>query len=344
MADLRGALIGCGFFAVNQMHGWHDAKGASIIAICDKNTERLKIVGDQFGIAKRYADARDMLLNEKPDFVDIATTVPSHRALVELAAELKIPVICQKPFASNLIDAKAMIAACAKNNVPLMVHENFRWQSAIMKISEIITAGTIGKAFWGRISFRSAYDVFSGQPYLAEGERFIIEDLGIHALDVARFLLGDVENISARITRINLNIKGEDVATMLLDHGAGVSSIVDCSYATKLETEAFPETLIEIDGAAGSLRLQQGYKLSVTNASGTTHHDLTPPLLPWASKPWHNIQESVLLIQQHWVDCLRSGKEPMTSGRDNLKTLALVEAAYESAQSGETVKPAKLLN
>jgi D-apiose dehydrogenase len=344
MADLRGALIGCGFFAVNQLHGWRDVEGANIIAICDKNAERLQIVGDQFGIAKRYADARDMLQNEKLDFVDIATTAPSHRALVELAAELKIPVICQKPFASNLTDAKAMICACAKNNLPLMVHENFRWQSAIMKLNEIIAAGVIGKVFWGRISFRSAYDVFSGQPYLAESERFIIEDLGIHALDVARFLLGDVENISARITRINQNIKGEDVATMLLDHGGGVSSIVDCSYATKLETESFPETLIEIDGAKGSLRLLQGYKLSVTNVAGTTHHDLSPPLLPWASTLWHNIQESVLLIQQHWVDCLRSGKEPMTSGRDNLKTLVLVEAAYESANSGETVKLAKLLN
>jgi D-apiose dehydrogenase len=340
---LRGTLIGCGFFAVNQMHGWNDVHGADIIAICDTNPARLNLIGDQFNISARYTDARTMLETERPDFVDIATTVPSHRALVELAAELNIPVICQKPFAQNIADAKAMIAACAKANTSLMVHENFRWQSAILKVKQIIASGAIGKPFWGRVSFRSAYDVFSGQPYLADGERFIVEDLGIHALDVARFLLGDVDSVSARITRINPNIKGEDVATMLLDHGAGVTSVIDCSYATRQEVEAFPETLIEIDGNLGSLRLSQGYQLAISTASGTRHQDVSPPLLPWASKPWHNIQESVVLIQQHWVDCLKSKREPDTSGRDNLQTFALVEAVYESARTGKTISIADLL-
>ena len=290
-----------------------------------------------FGISKRYANAREMLQTEKPGFIDIATTVSSHLELVLLAAELKIPVICQKPFAKNLNDAKAMVQACETTSVPLMVHENFRWQSAIMKVKEVLQSGLIGKAFWGRISFRSAYDVFSGQPYLAKGERFIVEDLGIHALDVARFLLGDAKNVSARTTRVNPNIKGEDVATMLLDHGDGRTSVVDCSYASRRENEAFPETLIEIEGSLGSLQLSQGYKLSVTTGEGTTHRDVSPPLLPWATKPWHNIQESVALIQQHWVDCLKSGNEPATSGRENIKTFALVEAVYESAKTGKSV-------
>lgn len=296
MSELRGALIGCGFFSVNQLHGWNDTRGASIIAICDQKPERLKTVGDQFNIAARYNDARTMLEKERPDFVDIATTVPSHRALVELAASLKIPVICQKPFALNIADAQAMVTACAQANVPLMVHENFRWQSPILKVKQVIRSGAIGKPFWARVSFRSAYDVFSGQPYLAEGKRFIVEDLGIHALDVARFLLGDALSVSARTARINPKIKGEDVATILLDHGSGVTSIIDCSYATKQAVEAFPETIIEVDGDQGSLRLAQGYKLSITSAHGTNHEDVSPPLLPWASRPWHNIQESVALI------------------------------------------------
>jgi D-apiose dehydrogenase len=341
---LRGALIGCGFFAVNHMHGWSDAKGADIFAICDKDEARLNAVGDQFNITARYTDARDMLEREKPDFVDIATTVSSHRALVELAAELRIPAICQKPFALNMAEAKAMVAACEAARVPLMVHENFRWQSPIMRVKELIASGEIGKPFWGRVSFRSVYDVFSAQPYLAKGERFIVEDLGIHALDVARFLLGNAETVTAHITRINPHIKGEDVATMLLSHGGGVASVVDCSYATRLQSEPFPETLIEIDGERGTLRLAQGYKLTVTSQKGTRHIDVSPPRLHWASKPWHNIQESVSLIQQHWVDCLVTGKQPDTSGRDNLQTLGLVEAVYESDWQGKTVALADILN
>ena len=343
MADFRGGMIGCGFFAVNQMHGWRDADGASIAAICDRDPERLRIVGDQFGIERRYRDAAEMLAKESLDFVDIATTVGSHRALVEMAAAHRLPVICQKPFAPTLDDATAMVAACKAAGVPLMIHENFRWQSPIQAVRRVLDSGEIGKPFFGRVSFRSGFDVFSGQPYLATGKRFIIEDLGIHILDIARFLLGDVATLTARTMRVNPNIAGEDVATMLLDHESGVTSVVDCSYATKLEVEPFPETLVEIDGNDGTIRLAQGYRLTVTGKSGTCRTDVSPPLLPWASRPWHNIQESVATIQQHWVTCLREGREPDTSGADNLKTFALVEAAYQGASTRQPVDVNALL-
>jgi predicted dehydrogenase len=338
MAELRGGLIGCGFFSINHLHGWRDVEGASIVALCDRDPTRLALAGDQFGIARRYADAAQMLADERLDFVDVATTVASHRLLVELAARHGVAAICQKPFALSMADARAMVEACEAAGVPLMVHENFRWQSPIQALRARLDAGAIGKPFWGRVSFRSAYDVFSGQPYLAKGERFIIEDLGIHILDIARCLFGDVARLTARIARVNPAIRGEDVATMLLDHESGLSSIVDCSYATRLAVEPFPETLVEIDGALGSIRLGQGYEMRVTGKQGSQMHDVSPRLLSWATRPWHNIQESVQAIQQHWVDCLREGREPATSGRDNVKTLALVEAAYRSASSGQTIE------
>ncbi|ALN72833.1 Gfo/Idh/MocA family protein [Aureimonas sp. AU20] len=340
MSELRGALIGCGFFAVNQMNAWADLPGVRMVAICDRDEARLAAMGERFGIAARYRDAAEMLRAEKPDFVDIATTAPSHRALVELAASLAIPVVCQKPFAPTMNDARAMVAACERATVPLMVHENFRWQSPILAVRAALDAGTIGAPFFGRVSFRSAYDVYSGQPYLAEGERFIIEDLGIHALDIARFLFGDVAAITTRTTRVNPRIRGEDVATMLLDHESGMHSVVDCSYATRLEEDRFPQTLVEIDGTEGTIRLDAGYRLSVTDADGTRHEDVSPQLLRWAERPWHNIQESVFLIQKHWVEALAAGRAPDTSGRDNLKTLALVEAAYQGAASRQTIDPA----
>ena len=338
-APLRGALVGCGFFAMNQLHAWRDLPDVEIVALCDRDPARLALAGDQFGIDRRYGDAEAMMAAEALDFVDIATTVPSHRALVELAARRRVPVICQKPFAATMVDARAMVAACAAAGVPLMVHENFRWQSPIQAVKAVLDRGDIGEPFWGRVSFRSGFDVFSGQPYLAEGERFIIEDLGIHSLDVARFLFGDVAGLTARTRRVNPAIRGEDVATMLLDHASGVTSVVDCSYATHLAEEPFPQTLVEVDGARGTIRLSAGYRLTVATAAGARETDVSPPLLPWASRPWHNIQESVLAIQRHWAACLREGHEPQTSGRDNLKTLALVEAAYASAASRQPVDP-----
>src|SRR3546814_2350987 len=70
------------------------------------------------------------------------------------------------------------------------------------------------------------------------------------------------------------------------------------------------------------------YRLAIEDRARIEERDVAPPLLPWAERPWHGIQESVATIQHHWVDCLRAGRAPDTSGRDNLRTLGLVDAAY----------------
>ncbi len=339
---LKGGLIGCGFFATNHLHGWAMADGASITALCDQDHAKLEAAGQTFGITALYRDAAEMLGAQDLDFVDIATTVSSHRPLVELSAAHDVHVICQKPFADALDDARAMIEAVKTTGRTLMVHENFRWQSPVRAAIDAVRDGAIGEPFFCRASFRSGYDVFSGQPYLATDARFIIQDLGIHVIDIARALMGDAVNLAATINRINSNIRGEDVATLLITHESGMTSVVDCSYATRRTPETFPETLLEIDGERGVLRLDAGYRLTIQNADGEKVMDVSPPLLDWAERPWHNVQESVALIQRHFVDCIGKGVQPETSGEDNLKTLALVEAAYLSAAEGRSVDPRAL--
>jgi len=339
MSLLRGALIGCGFFSRNHLHAWRQLPDAEIVALCDQDEQRLAQAAREFGIARTYRDAGELMSEERLDFVDIATTVTSHRPLVETAAKAGVPCICQKPFASTLADARAMVDVCDAAGVPLMVHENFRWQAPMRAARRALAAGEIGAPFWGRFTFRSAFDVYRAQPYLAEGERFIIEDLGIHVLDVARYLMGDVHTISASTQRVSPSIRGEDVATMLLRHESGAASVVDCSYASARPEEVFPQTLLEVDATEGSLRLDAGYRLTVHHRTrGTRTAVCEPPLHAWAERPWFNIQDSVLAIQAHWLQCLRERREPETSGRDNLKTLALVEAAYASAVANQAAQ------
>ncbi|KQT51996.1 oxidoreductase [Aureimonas sp. Leaf454] len=344
MSSLNGGLIGCGFFADNHLNAWRDLAqepgGAGIVALCDRDEERLAKVAARFGIERTYTDAKAMFEAESLDFVDIATTAPTHRALVELAAAHKVPVICQKPMAPTIADGRAMVAACEAAGVPMMVHENFRWQKPIMAVKDVIASGAIGKPFWGRVSFRSGYDVISGQPYLAEGERFIIEDLGVHVLDTARYLFGEVSRLTASTAQVNPAIKGEDVATMLLVHANGVTSVADCSYSSRRARELFPEVLIDVEGSEGSVQLEAGYAMTIQSRGRVETRDVSPTLLAWASRPWHGVQESVLNIERHFVETLRAGTPPATSGADNLKTFALVEAAYLSAAKGETVDPA----
>ncbi|WP_330450234.1 Gfo/Idh/MocA family oxidoreductase [Paracoccus marcusii] len=235
---IKVGLIGCGFFAVNQMQGWADAEGpASLRSATATRTGWPRWA--RASASRSADDAARMMREADLDVVDIATTVPSHRPLVTAAAEARLHAICQKPFAETLEDARAMVAAMERAGRVLMVHENFRWQSPIRAVLAALREDAVGRPFFGRVSFRSGYDVFSGQPYLATDPRFIIQDLGIHILDIARALFGEVDRLSASTARVNPAICGEDVATILMDHAGGVTSLVDCSYATRRD-ETFP--------------------------------------------------------------------------------------------------------
>ena len=339
--ELRGALIGCGFFAQNHLHAWRDIGGVRLVAVCDNDLQKARKASADFGVLQAYGEAVELFERERLDFVDIVTTMPSHRALVELAARHRVPVIVQKPFAPTWGDCLAMVQACREAGVPLMVHENFRFQAPMLAVQRVLRSGAIGTPTFGRISFRTGYDIYAGQPYLANEERFILLDLGVHVLDLARVFLGEVETVQCQTQSVRPGLRGEDMATVLLRHANGATSVVDCSYASKLWPDPFPQTLVTVEGTRGSLALQQDFKLSVLSDCRERTEDVSTPLLAWTAQPWHVAQESVLNAQRHWIDCLRRGVEPDVSGADNLKTYALVEAAYESAICKKAVEPAR---
>ncbi|MBS10297.1 MAG: oxidoreductase [Gemmatimonadetes bacterium] len=330
--DLQGGLIGCGYFARNHLNGWREVEGAGIVSLCDQDQEALGQAASDFGIPEQYTDPQAMLESEDLDFVDVVTQAPSHRFLVELVAASGAHVICQKPFAPTLDDARSMVVACNRAGVKLMVHENFRWQRPMRELYEVVSSGAIGEPFFARVEFRSAWDVYANQPYLATDERFIVYDLGIHLLDLARFFLGEVEQLYARSQRVNPDIRAEDVATIVMDVAGGKTCVVEASYASKLEHEVFPQTLIKIEGERGAAVLGRDYALSVTNEAGTETRAVPPHTFDWSESPGQAIQDGVVSIQRHWVECLRTDAEPETSGSDNLRTLELVFGTYRSAE------------
>ena len=182
---------------------------------------------------------------------------------------------------------------------------------------------------------------------LATDKQFIIYDLGVHALDIARFLLGDVETVYCRKQTVNPKIRGEDVATMLLGMVSGATCIVDVSYASQLEHETFPQTLVELEGERGSCRLNRDHVVTIvqkqpySGAPHVTRHRIDLPDAPWMSDPARLIQSSVPPTLQHFADAIRAGTVPETSGTDNLKTFRVMRAAYASAES-ETEKVQRL--
>ncbi len=337
MATRRGALIGCGFFALNHMNSWADLPGVEIVAVCDLDEARARSMAECFGIDRFYSDARKMMDNENPDFVDIVTTAQSHRMLVELAAQHGSGVICQKPLAESMRDAEAMVAVCDAAGVIFAVHENFRWQKPFREIRRLIDEGAIGTPTHARISFRHRYDYYKNQPYLTKIERLAIMDLGVHLFDLARTLIGEVDNLLCRTQHLNPIVTGEDAFSATLGHTNGAVSEVDCSAFTKLHPEPFPQTTAQIEGTGGTLELLLGYKLIIHGSDDHYELDVEPEVPAWGEKPWHCVQDSVRAFQRHWLEVLAGDTDSQPSGADNLKTLRLAFAAYDSAAENRVI-------
>ena len=332
----RGALIGCGFFARNHMHGWSEADGAEIVAVCDLDREKAEAFAAEFG-AKHYTDAARMLEQERPDFVDVATTVEAHRPLVTLALEHGAATICQKPFAETYADGLAMVEAAERAGKPLLVHENFRWQLPLMELKRQIDARLIGEPTYARLSFRHGYDVYANQPYLLTTERFAIMDVGLHLFDVARFLFGDAHDIHCRTQSLKPGLAGEDAFVATLGHEAGTVATLECSFYTKTVPDPFPQTLAWVEGREGTLELTGDYTLRLHKDGAVEETGVEPDPPDWGERPWHAVQASVAAFERHVVDVLDGRAEPQPSGAHNLQTLAMALAAYRSAATGATV-------
>lgn len=331
----RGALIGCGFFAENHLNAWTALPDAELVAVCDLDRAKAEAAAATFGIPGVFTDAAQMLESQALDFVDIVTTVPSHRPLVELACRHSRAVICQKPFAETLEDGQAMVAAARLHDVALIVHENFCWQRGFIELKRLLDAGRIGRTHFARLSFRTHYDIYRKQPYLADVEQFLVMDVGLHLFDLARHFLGEVEQVTCLNQRLNPIVRGEDAFTSLLKHTSGATSVVDASYYTWHSPELFPQTLATLEGDLGTMELLEGYRLRIHTARGCEELDVEPDVPVWGEKPWHGVQESVVQLQRHVLDVLGGRTTPQPSGADNLKTLALALACYESAEVGK---------
>ena len=334
---MKFALIGAGFWARYQLAGWREA-GAECAGVFNRTRAKAESLAREFDIPAVIDDPQATLDAVRPDFVDIATVVETHRLYVELAARNRLPVVCQKPLAESLADAEAMVAVCQSAGVALLVNENWRWQAPIRELKRVLCSGAIGHVFRARIDMISGFSVFANQPALALLDRFILTDLGTHTLDTARFLFGEADRLYCQTARVHHDIHGEDVATVCLHTRAGVTVLVEMGYAgNPLERECFPQTLIFVEGSRGSAEIAVDYWVRVTTASGVHARRVAPPRYPWADPAYDVVHSSIVPCQRHLLAALRGDAAPETTGEDNLRTLRLVFASYQSAASGQAV-------
>src|SRR6202034_4514249 len=213
--------------------------------VCDIDLEKARSAAERHKAEAFYGDAAEMLACERLDFVDIATTMESHASLVTLAASRKLPTIVQKPLAPTFEDCVAIVEGTRAAGIPFMVHENTRFLRPVRKVREIIDSGAIGRPTWARVSFRTGHNIYGKQPYLAHVDHFVILDLGVHMLDVPRSLMGDATRLTCQTQSIKPGIRGEDMATILMQHESGATSVVEASYASPIHPDPFPQLRVQ---------------------------------------------------------------------------------------------------
>ncbi len=334
---MRFAVFGTGFWSNFQIPGWLESSEVELAALCDRSLSKAKAVGGKYGVERIYNDPATLLDNEELDFIDIITDVDNHRELCEMAAAKQLDVVCQKPLAPSLEDAREMIEVCTQQGVQLFVNENFRWQAPLRRVKELIVQGAIGPIFKGRVTFCSAFPVFDNQPFLRELDRFILTDVGSHVLDVCRFLFGEAETLFCLTRRVNPGIKGEDVANVLMHMKNGIHCYVEMSYASLLEREVFPNTLLLIEGENGSIQLAANNEIRITTRAGTRCETVALKHYDWADPEYALVHSSIVDTQRNILEGLKGGKAE-TTGRDNYETVKLVWAAYRSAEQGQLIQ------
>lgn len=338
MADLRIAVFGCGFWARFQIPAWQELPGVEVVALYNRTRGRADALAAEFGVPMVYDNAERLINEVKPDVIDIITDVGTHSHFVHMAAQHGTAVICQKPMATTLEQAEQMVAACHTAGVPLLIHENWRWQTPIRALKQQLESGAIGAVFRARLRMVSGFAVFTNQPFLGELEQFILTDMGSHILDVARFLFGEVERLYCQTARVHPRIKGEDVATLVLQMRGGATVTVELGYPENaIERDTFPEMTAFVEGSIGTLELDYGYWLRTTTPEGTYAKRHVPPHYTWADPAYDLVHSSIVPCHANLLAALRGEAPAETSGNDNLRTVQLVFGAYTSAASGQAI-------
>jgi D-apiose dehydrogenase len=339
MKKLRFAIFGAGFWSHYQLAAWKELKGVECVAIFNRTLAKAKTLAAKFAVPSAYDNAEELLRREKPDFIDVITDVDTHSKFVHLAAKHRVPVICQKPMAPSLAEAERMVKVCRQARVPFFIHENWRWQTPIRQLKKILSERKIGIPFRARIDMISGFPVFRNQPFLKNLEQFIIADLGSHTLDAARFLFGKAENLYCQTRRVHRDIKGEDVATIMMRMGQGTTVTVNMAYAGNyVERDAFPQTFFFVEGDKGSVELGPDYRIHLATKRGTRAGRYPPPRYDWANSAYDVVHASIVPCNADLLRALQGRGDAETTAEDNLRTVRLVFAAYDSARTDRVIK------
>ncbi|MDJ0859115.1 MAG: Gfo/Idh/MocA family oxidoreductase [Dinoroseobacter sp.] len=332
---LQVACLGAGYFAQFHHEAWRRINGVELAAVADRNPGLAARSG-----ARAFADLSAMLRIAKPDILDIVTPPETHADAIRtgLAGGVRA-IICQKPFCRDLSEASEIAREADAAHVPLVVHENFRFQPWYRVMRKEIDDGCLGTV--RQLTFRlrtgdgrgsDAY--LARQPYFQKMPRFLVHETGVHWVDTFRYLMGEPEGVYADLRRENEAITGEDAGHILFDFAGGARALFDANRTLDHKTQnprlTFGEALLE--GTEATLSLM-GDGSVTRRAFGTEAETVILPAGSYAGFAG----DCVHALQIHVVDALNGARAFENLAQDYLPVLRTEEAIYTSARARSRV-------
>lgn len=326
---LRVGLVGAGWVTQYHLPAWQkQAHRAHVVAIADPSVAARLARQEPYGIPAGYDSAAALLEHEALDVLDICAPQAAHAEVVRLGAAKGLAIMCQKPLAPALEEATALVDGLDPS-IRLMVHENWRFRPNYRLVEAWLGSGVAGDLRAIRLDFLSsgmiadssgARPALVRQPFFRTLPRLLVSEVLSHHLDTLRFLFGELELVSASLQRTNDDILGEDVAAITLRRAAdGTPISLYGSLATQGEPPV-PYDRLRIYGSLATIDVE-GYNLTAKGAR------LREASFDAAEGYQKGFDDAI----GHFLDCLETGAPFETRPDDNLKTLKLVEAIYETA-------------
>jgi predicted dehydrogenase len=336
---LRVAIAGAGFFSRFQLDGWKAMREVEVVAIANRNVARAEELAHRYRIPRAFDAVAPMLDAVRPDVLDVITPPVTHREYVGLAIERGIAIVCQKPFGTSYADALAMVERAEAARVPLIVHENFRFEPWYREAKRLIGEGRLGALH--AVGFRMRPGDGQGprayldrQPYFQTMPRFLVVETAIHFIDTFRFLMGEVEAITARLRRMNPAIAGEDAGYLLFEFAGGATGLLDANRCNDIAAANPWRTLGELwlEGSDGVLRMDADARLWWKPHHGpeSQHAYDAGPVDTFGGGACER-------LQRHVAAHLREGAPAENDARSYLANLRVQEAAYVSHREGRRV-------
>lgn len=336
---MKVACLGAGYFSQFHLSGWRAIDGVEVVGISDLDGDAARATG-----LPVYPTLSDMMAHTSPDILDIIIPPEGHaEAIREGLRHAPRAIICQKPFCTSLHEAREMALLAQEAGIPLIVHENFRFQPWYRALRSLLDEGAIGTPLQATFRMRpgdgqgpDAY--MARQPYFQGLPRFLVHETAVHWVDTFRYLFGNPTAVYADLRQLNPVIAGEDAGFILFDHPGGVRVMFDGNRLLDHAAENTRCTMGEglFEGTGGSISLRGDGSLYL-RAFGQQEEVCVLP--PDTSGIFGG--DCARHLQAHVVTALSDGGGFENTAIDYLTVLEVKELVYQSSFLNNKIEMAR---